>query len=58
MGERRDEHPVNRKDEKILYRPSDRRLLAKLVPNFVDRGCQVISDDFAVRLSVSGTHFC
>jgi hypothetical protein len=26
-----------------LYRPSDRRLLAKLVPTFADRGCRVIS---------------
>jgi hypothetical protein len=26
-----------------LYRPSDRRLLAKLVPTFADRGCQVVS---------------
>jgi hypothetical protein len=26
-----------------LYRPSHRRLSAKLVPNFVDRGCQVVS---------------
>jgi hypothetical protein len=25
-----------------LYRPSDRRLSAKLVPTFVDRGCQVV----------------
>jgi hypothetical protein len=26
-----------------LYRPSDRRLLAKLVQTFVDRGCHVVS---------------
>jgi CBS-domain-containing membrane protein len=26
-----------------LYRPSDRRLLAKLVPTFADRGCHVFS---------------
>jgi hypothetical protein len=26
-----------------LYRPSDRRLSAKLVPNFTDRGCPVVS---------------
>jgi hypothetical protein len=26
-----------------LYRPSDRRLSAKLVPTFADRGCHVIS---------------
>jgi hypothetical protein len=26
-----------------LYRPSDRRLSAKLVPTFADRGCRVIS---------------
>jgi hypothetical protein len=26
-----------------LYRPSDRRLLAKLVPTFTDRGCHVDS---------------
>jgi hypothetical protein len=26
-----------------LYRPSDRRLLKKLVPSFVDRGCHVVS---------------
>jgi hypothetical protein len=26
-----------------LYRPSDRRLLAKLVPTFAVRGCHVIS---------------
>jgi hypothetical protein len=26
-----------------LYRPSDRRLLAKLVPTFADRGCHVVS---------------
>jgi hypothetical protein len=25
------------------YRPSDRRLSAKLVPTFVDRGCHVVS---------------
>jgi hypothetical protein len=25
------------------YRPSDRRLLAKLVPTFADRGCHVVS---------------
>jgi hypothetical protein len=27
----------------ILYRPSDRRLSAKLVPTFADRGCRVVS---------------
>jgi hypothetical protein len=26
-----------------LYRPSDRRLSAKLVPTFADRGCNVVS---------------
>jgi hypothetical protein len=26
-----------------LYRPSDRSLLAKLVPAFADRGCHVVS---------------
>jgi hypothetical protein len=26
-----------------LYRPSDRRLSATLVPTFVDRGCHVVS---------------
>jgi hypothetical protein len=26
-----------------LYQPSDRLLLAKLVPTFEDRGCQVVS---------------
>jgi hypothetical protein len=26
-----------------LFRPSDRRLSAKFVPNFADRGCHVIS---------------
>jgi hypothetical protein len=26
-----------------LYRPSDRRFSAKLVPTFADRGCHVIS---------------
>jgi hypothetical protein len=26
-----------------LYRPSDRRLSAKLVPTFSDRGCRVVS---------------
>jgi hypothetical protein len=26
-----------------LYRPSDRRLPAKLVPNFADRDCRVVS---------------
>jgi hypothetical protein len=26
-----------------LYRPSDRRLSAKLVPTFMDRGCHVVS---------------
>jgi hypothetical protein len=26
-----------------LYRPSDRRLSAKLVPTYVDRGCHVVS---------------
>jgi hypothetical protein len=25
----------------VLYRPSDRRLSAKLVPTFADRGCHV-----------------
>jgi hypothetical protein len=27
-----------------LYRPSDRRLLAKLVPTFADRGRRVVSE--------------
>jgi hypothetical protein len=26
-----------------LYRPSDRRLSAKLVPTFADKGCHVVS---------------
>jgi hypothetical protein len=26
-----------------IYQPSDRRLLAKLVPSFADRGCHVVS---------------
>jgi hypothetical protein len=26
-----------------LYRPSERRLSAKLVPTFADRGCRVVS---------------
>jgi hypothetical protein len=26
-----------------LYRPGERRLSAKLVPNFADRGCRVVS---------------
>jgi hypothetical protein len=26
-----------------LYRPSDRRLSAKLLPTFADRGCRVVS---------------
>jgi hypothetical protein len=26
-----------------LYRPSDHRLLAKLVPAFADKGCHVVS---------------
>jgi hypothetical protein len=26
-----------------LYRPNDRRLSAKLVPTFADRGCHVVS---------------
>jgi hypothetical protein len=26
-----------------LYRPSDRRLSAKLVPTFADKGCRVVS---------------
>jgi hypothetical protein len=26
-----------------LYRPSDRRLLAKWLPTFADRGCHVVS---------------
>jgi hypothetical protein len=26
-----------------LYRPSDRRMSAKLVPTFADRGCHVVS---------------
>jgi hypothetical protein len=34
-----------------LYRPSDRRLSAKLVPPFADRGCRVVSatDPLAVN---------
>jgi hypothetical protein len=33
-----------------LYRPTDRRLSAKLVPTFTDRGCHVVSvtDPFVV----------
>jgi hypothetical protein len=33
-----------------LYQPSDRRLSAKLVPTFVNRGCHVVSvtDPYAV----------
>jgi hypothetical protein len=27
----------------VNYRPSDRRLSAKLVPTFADRGCHVVS---------------
>jgi hypothetical protein len=27
----------------LLYRMSDRRLSAKLVPTFADRGCRVVS---------------
>jgi hypothetical protein len=27
-----------------LYRPSDRRLSAKLVPTFANKGCRVVSD--------------
>jgi hypothetical protein len=27
----------------VMYRPSGRRLLAKLVPTFADRGCHVVS---------------
>jgi hypothetical protein len=26
-----------------LYRPSDRRMSAKLLPTFADRGCRVVS---------------
>jgi hypothetical protein len=34
-----------------LYRPSDRRLSAKLVPTFADRGCRVVSaTDLHVRI--------
>jgi hypothetical protein len=29
--------------EQTIYRPSDRRLLAKFVPTFADRGCRVVS---------------
>jgi hypothetical protein len=29
--------------ELLVYRPSDRRLSAKLVPTLVDRGCRVVS---------------
>jgi hypothetical protein len=29
--------------ERTIYRPSDRCLLAKLVPTFTDRGCDVVS---------------
>jgi hypothetical protein len=34
-----------------LYRPSDRRLLAKLVQTFGDRGCRVVSVRALIRLS-------
>jgi hypothetical protein len=36
----------------VLYRPSDRRLSAKLVPTFADRGCRVVSaaDSFGRNL--------
>jgi hypothetical protein len=32
-----------------LYRPSNRRLLAKLVPTFADRGCQVVGAAYFLR---------
>jgi hypothetical protein len=32
-----------KKSANELYRLSDRRLLAKLVPTFADRGCHVVS---------------
>jgi hypothetical protein len=35
-----------------LYRPSDHRLLAKLVPTFADRGCRVVSVTDYSRLSI------
>jgi hypothetical protein len=39
-------HEVNQYESNptyLNYRPSDRRLLTKLVPTFVDRGCRVVS---------------
>jgi hypothetical protein len=45
-----DKHLPNTRDDaalvskqKQLYRPSDRRLSAKLVQTFADRGCCVVS---------------
>jgi hypothetical protein len=35
--------------ERELYRPSDRRLSAKLVPTFADRGCHVVSVMYSLR---------
>jgi hypothetical protein len=38
----------------IIYRPSDCRLSAKLVPTFADRGCRVVSsaDPYGRNLGV------
>jgi hypothetical protein len=43
-----------------LYRPSDRRLSAKLVPTFADRGCHVVSvtDPYGRILSFLDREFC
>jgi hypothetical protein len=35
--------PANYTDRATLYRLSDRRLSAKLVPTLADRGCRVVS---------------
>jgi hypothetical protein len=51
MGETRNEYKNNKTNKQTpwpqpaseLYRPSDRRLLAKLVPTFTDRACHVVS---------------
>jgi hypothetical protein len=36
-------HPIDQSHASELYRPSDRRLPAKLVPTFADTGCRVVS---------------
>jgi hypothetical protein len=46
-----------------LYRPSDCRLSAKLVPTFADRGCHVVSltnsyGHILVFLDQTGARFC